>query len=297
MLYLDDKFPEHPKIARAGGDAAWLWIAAACWVKRHKTGGRIPKAVVPQLTDRRAPLKLAGRLVAVELWVDDGDEFVFHEWADHNWSEKRAKTAAEARWGKANPDAQASSSTGASIMLDGDSAHAPAGGRARAPRPRPLASNSPSSTHDGGGAPPDDDDRMPVGNRAIGILAERALERRQADDVVARKGRVESEPGWLAKDAAKRMAQHAERIAELVGEHPAITAEQLADLLEPPLSPPSLCGPEDSSVVARRERDELLAARERTPCPDCDAGFQWTETGVVPCESCGRSGVAAGAGR
>ena len=297
MLYLDDHFPEHPKVASAGGDAAWLWISAACWVKRHKAGGRIPRAVLPQLTDRRAPLKLAARLVDVGLWYEDGADFVFHEWQVHNWSETRAKKAAHARWGNTGDDAQASAST----MLDERSADAPAGGQARAPRPHPPTARGSSSTHDGGVAGGGDDDEgwsegfPAVGQRALAVLAERALEERKDPRVVAKNGPVGSDAAWLAETARERRRRYGARIVDLLAEHPTMTADELADVLEPPSGPPVEAA-EEASVRARRERDELLAARDERPCPDCDAGFREVAGGVVPCESCSATGVAGGVG-
>lgn len=55
--------PEHPKILRVGGDAAWLWFCALAYCKRLKTDGVIEASALPRVSDRRQPMKLVARLV------------------------------------------------------------------------------------------------------------------------------------------------------------------------------------------------------------------------------------------
>ena len=108
-VYLDDHFPEHPKVARAGGDAAWLFVCGLAYCRRHGTEGLIPKAVVPMLSDRKAPVKLATRLVEVELWDDAGDSYQVHNYGEWNKPQESrteaARKAARARWNKPPDDA------------------------------------------------------------------------------------------------------------------------------------------------------------------------------------------------
>lgn len=102
---VDDLFPEHPKVLAAGGDAAWLYVCGLCFVNRNLTEGRIPKAVVPRLSDRKSPTKLARRLVDVGLWHEDGDAYRIHDWEKYNEGadavkarKEQARNAARARW-------------------------------------------------------------------------------------------------------------------------------------------------------------------------------------------------------
>lgn len=110
-VYLDDHFPEHPKVVRAGGDAAWLFVCGLAYVRRHGTKGLIPKGAVGQLTDRTKPAQLAKRLVEVNLWVDIDDEhFAVHNYDEWNRPQESrseaARKAARARWdAKGNADA------------------------------------------------------------------------------------------------------------------------------------------------------------------------------------------------
>lgn len=118
---LDDHFTDHPKVAMVGGDAAWLFVAGLCYAQRHLTDGKIPKAVIGQLTDRKTPSKLAKRLVDVRLWEEEGDHYVVHDWPDYNEPSEEvrrrrgdkakdrsehARKAAQHRWGNARGDAQ-----------------------------------------------------------------------------------------------------------------------------------------------------------------------------------------------
>lgn len=81
---IDDRFPRHPKVLRAGGDAAWLYVAALCYANEHLTDGAIPAAAVPTLTDRKRPMELAEKLVSVRLWERDGEDFLIHDYHDEN---------------------------------------------------------------------------------------------------------------------------------------------------------------------------------------------------------------------
>ena len=95
--FVDDHFPDHPKAKRAGGDACWLWVCGYAWVQRNLTGGRIPKAAVPSLSDRRSPMRLARRLVEVGLWHEDGDDFVMHDYVPRNPTAERARSHKESQ--------------------------------------------------------------------------------------------------------------------------------------------------------------------------------------------------------
>lgn len=74
-VYLDDRFPEHPKVEAAGDEAAWLFVCGLAYVNRNNTGGIIPKLVVGRLTDLARVERPALRLVKVGLWKDQGDYY------------------------------------------------------------------------------------------------------------------------------------------------------------------------------------------------------------------------------
>jgi hypothetical protein len=133
-VYLDDGFFDHPKAVAAGGDAVLLYLAGIAYCKRKNTGGRIHRDMVPRLTDRKNPVRLAVTLTDVGLWEADGDTFVIHDWADWNREDNRsdrARKAARARWGISKPDAQAMHTHPPSITSS--NANGTTTGNARAP--------------------------------------------------------------------------------------------------------------------------------------------------------------------
>lgn len=130
-VYLDDRFPEHPKVEAAGGDAAWLFICALAYTNRRNAfDGIIPKSVVARLSDRKNATGLARKLVEVRLWHDRGDHYEIHDWKV--WNEQAmkrrvaAKKGAAARW--ANADAERSdmrSHSEGNAPADADAMHSP----------------------------------------------------------------------------------------------------------------------------------------------------------------------------
>jgi hypothetical protein len=143
---VNDGLPEHRKIVAAGGDAAWLYICGIAYCSRNLTDGLIPKGVVPRLSDRKQPAKLAAKLTKARLWHDAGhdckrcpqpdeDEYVIHDYLVHQRSaehieaikEKRAKAgraggskkAANARAAAADSETTDQAQQTPSTLLDG----------------------------------------------------------------------------------------------------------------------------------------------------------------------------------
>jgi len=93
----DDKAPHHPKLIRAGAEAAWFWHSGLCYSNAHQLDGRIDKDVLTALyTPLAAKVgKLAAKLVKVGLWHDRGDHYEIHDYKDHQ--EAALKEVVEAR--------------------------------------------------------------------------------------------------------------------------------------------------------------------------------------------------------
>lgn len=87
---VDDHLSDHRKVRRLGEDklaAVGLWTLCGSWCGANLSEGFIPAEVV----DRWDPgLKIAARLVEVELWSEDASEgergFRFHEWGEYQRS-------------------------------------------------------------------------------------------------------------------------------------------------------------------------------------------------------------------
>lgn len=124
-VYLDDQFPDHPKVARAGGDAAWLFVCGLAYCKRFKTDGRIPRNQVPRLSDRDDLEAVVATLLRVRLWEEAGeDDYLIHDYDDWNRpAESRSelgRKAAKARW-----DKERNASGNASASADASETHMP----------------------------------------------------------------------------------------------------------------------------------------------------------------------------
>lgn len=93
-LRIDDRVRTHPKIAKAGPAAAWLWFCGICYCREHLTDGLIPSAVVPGLALGLTSAAVhAKRLVAVGLWHERQDGFEVHDFLD--WNPKRSDVESE----------------------------------------------------------------------------------------------------------------------------------------------------------------------------------------------------------
>lgn len=82
---LDDGIFDHPKMLRAGEDAANLYVRALVYCNKHLTDGRIFPEVLATLTRRRDVVALAQRLVEVSAWESHPDGgWLVHDFHAHN---------------------------------------------------------------------------------------------------------------------------------------------------------------------------------------------------------------------
>lgn len=111
---LDDRFPEHPKVASLSNEAFRAHVEALCYCGRNGTDGLIPKGIANRLGS-------ADELRAAGLWEDDPAGYRVHGFLDYNptaeeAAERREKRSAAGRrgaavrWGKANAKASAMAS-------------------------------------------------------------------------------------------------------------------------------------------------------------------------------------------
>jgi len=94
---LDDGIFDHPKMVKAGEDAANLYVRALVYCNRFLTDGRIDPEVLSVITRKRDAAKLAEALVRVGAWeaLPDGGWLV-HGFHEHNpTSEQVAARRAE----------------------------------------------------------------------------------------------------------------------------------------------------------------------------------------------------------
>lgn len=214
---LDDQFPDHPKVAQAGDLGGWLWVCGLAYCRRQETEGRIPKAVVPKLVHARTG-PLVALLLRLELWHDDGDHYVVHDY--HDWNKptenRRAagRKAAKARWDaerKANAHAIASE-THSEPTANGHAKRCPP------PQPPPIG----TSPHPPTDTPAPSAREAKLMAAAAGLLARHDLDRQPP-------GHVRDPAGWHATATARMLDQHRTSWLERLAEHPDLSSTQLAD--------------------------------------------------------------------
>lgn len=140
---IDDKFPQHPKIAAAGPLAMAMQVAGLCYCNRELTDGFIPRAIARTLLDWQIERE-DGRLFTIAvtcgmvgddlnsqwvidllcevgMWVEVPGGYQIHDYADYQptkqqiLAERERKVAAGQAGGKASAQAraQAGASSGA----------------------------------------------------------------------------------------------------------------------------------------------------------------------------------------
>lgn len=106
-VQLDDLFPEHPKVMNAGPLAKALYVDALCYASRYLTDGKLSKQIARRLArdyaDFTDPDLLIQALLDASLWNSNGDDYVIHDYLNHQRSsEQIGKDKAAARERMAN---------------------------------------------------------------------------------------------------------------------------------------------------------------------------------------------------
>jgi hypothetical protein len=94
---LDDKFPDHHKVAVAGPLASWLYVCGLAYCNRMLTDGFIPTGMVRRLADVDGAMRLAARLVAAGMWEPVEGGYLVHDYADYQPTRERVETVSEVR--------------------------------------------------------------------------------------------------------------------------------------------------------------------------------------------------------
>jgi hypothetical protein len=81
---IDDRASTHRKQRDAGPEAAWLWVCGLCWCNGHHTNGEIRRAdlvaLSPGTWNEKQLGKLSAALVSVGLWIENGSDFIVHDY-------------------------------------------------------------------------------------------------------------------------------------------------------------------------------------------------------------------------
>jgi len=174
---LDDAFYDHPKVLRAGEDAADLYVRGLAYCSRYLTDGAIPMEALSRLSTRRNVRASAEKLVDTKLWERDGNVYRVHDYLTWNPSadevhklreSKRdaGSRGAKARWKRdgrsvAGAMAGAMADTMADTMAGGQQND---GSRARSPTPTPTEEKKNAASAANVIVPPD---QPPPGSRNL----------------------------------------------------------------------------------------------------------------------------------
>lgn len=221
---VDDLFPEHPKVLAAGGDAAWLYICGLCFTNRNLTEGRIPKAVVPRLSDRKAPARLAQRLVDVGLWHEEKDAYVIHDWEKYNEGaeavkarKEQARNAARARWSGKPKNAPSIADSNAPPPDEQCRPHADripgADAGAMPSHSSPTTEHRSSSSNQGVGDKPAEEEELDVVDQALLAIATAKLGRRLAKPDLEP---ITDQAAWLTRTVANDRAAFRQQMSTMV---------------------------------------------------------------------------------
>jgi len=153
---LDDQFPHHPKILRAGPLASWLYVASVCYAAEYLTDGFIPEGALHILAAVPNPEALAATLVDVGLWQRAAGGYVIHDYHDYNPSREDVLATREARAEAGSRGGVAKAKQNAGKLPANNQANEqqnPAPSPSPSPSPRPVPSPSPAPTQAGAAAP------------------------------------------------------------------------------------------------------------------------------------------------
>ncbi|MGH8879519.1 MAG: hypothetical protein ACRD0P_19580 [Stackebrandtia sp.] len=105
---LDTGFPHNPKVLMLAEDKKWqaitVYIGGLAYSGAHGTDGFLPQSCLPYIHSTR---KQANELVIVGLWMPCAGGWEINGWREfqptseeNETRRKRARAAAEARWGR-----------------------------------------------------------------------------------------------------------------------------------------------------------------------------------------------------
>lgn len=118
FVQLDDQIANHPKILKAGPDAAWMWAMAIAYCQNQLTDGHVPRDALPALGRYKSPQSVADRLVEARrrpdgqgLFERRGDDYAVHDYLKHNPTrelvlERRRQAAARKARERARKEAE-----------------------------------------------------------------------------------------------------------------------------------------------------------------------------------------------
>lgn len=197
---LDDAYFSNGKPRGIGGKKRLLHLASACWSSANLSDGKVPKSIVSLLlAQAEVPKSTVAALVECDLWHDQGDHYLIHDWQDYIKSKAQVlseRAAARERQAKSRRDT--SRDTGSDSTRDSQPMSHP---------PRP--DQSLKDLH-----PPTTESRCGLTGRAGEVLKVLlAVERSNS-------GPVKNRNAWERTVGERLMSEHGTRIERLTAEYP-----------------------------------------------------------------------------
>jgi hypothetical protein len=235
---LDDSFADNPKIEAVGPMAAWLFVAGLCYCSTHLTDGKITRTRAEQLGNVPRTRREIARLVDANLWEDHGDFYMVHDYLIYQPSKAKVlaeRDAAAERKRKSREKSQGES------HRDIDPGHAVTHGGSHTPpdptRPDPtpvvevgkqqhVLEVVTGADHAAGRLTPKE--RTTLIADAADLVAER-----RADEQARGQGFRSSREAFVRGVAKAIVTDHADHAHKLLTEHPDMTADDLAERIEP----------------------------------------------------------------
>ena len=94
-IKLDDSFPNHPKVRKAGTDASWLYVSALCHSGKYLTDGFIDGDIVSMLTTLKSPKKAVDALVRTGLWIKVEGGYEINDYQNHQRTKEQVEKIRE----------------------------------------------------------------------------------------------------------------------------------------------------------------------------------------------------------
>jgi hypothetical protein len=212
---LDDGFFGHPKVQRAGRDAAQLFLASLCYSSSYLTDGVVDKSALGAVSalvgiPNRVAKTLPSQLCNAGLWRDCGDHWEINDYLEYNpsrtdvESDRRVKHEAKVRAGHIGGIA-----SGVARRKHNGSTHE-AAPKQTASKTKPPPDPSPNDLQ-----PPTTESRWAALNGRAGEVLNVLLATERTTS-----GPVKNRHAWEDAVTARLATEHGERIRRLVDEYP-----------------------------------------------------------------------------
>lgn len=210
---MDDRYPDHPKVAGLTDGAYRLWTTSIAYCSQHQTDGLVPESIITRWGVKHAD-RAAAELVSGGLWLSSADGYEVANYL--NWQRSRSEIEALS-----------------SVRSEAGKRGARAKQLAKQPPDKPQAETDTEADPDAV-LPPDDDSPLPGDRSSSGSGHPHWSAIAEAGMILARSKVPPPDKGldaYATKCARNIEREQGHRIAELVSLRPDIDCAGLAAIL------------------------------------------------------------------